>query len=75
MASSFREYLQAEMSAIRASVGHEEHQDPETFTQRAIDWIENNAHRFRSEWERHNRAIDTFCSDRVESTSTMGGLQ
>jgi len=58
MASSFREYLQAEMSAIRASVGHEEHQDPETFTQRAIDWIENNAHRFRSEWERNNRAID-----------------
>lgn len=50
MRHSFREFLEAEIEAIRRSIDHEEAGDAERFTSLAVAWIEKNGARFREEW-------------------------
>ena len=50
MNDNFREFVEAEIKEILASIDEKSRQDPKLCSKRAIKWIEENAGKFREQW-------------------------
>jgi hypothetical protein len=52
MNDPFKDFLDDEIDAMLASMDPESRANPDVCSQKAMDWIDKNAVRFRDEWNR-----------------------
>lgn len=50
MSDGFKEFVEAEIKEILASMDEKCRQDPKLCCKKAIEWIEDNAKKFRDQW-------------------------
>ena len=50
MSDGFKEFVEAEVKEILASMEEKCRQDPKVCSKKAIEWIEYNAKKFREQW-------------------------
>ncbi len=50
MSDGFKEFVKAEVEEILASMDEECRKDPKQCSEKAIQWIEENAKEFRKQW-------------------------
>lgn len=55
MVDAFKEFVEAELREIMASMDEQCRQDPEMCRKVAIEWIEKNAKLFRDQWNLKNK--------------------
>ncbi|MBD3420987.1 MAG: hypothetical protein GF398_12780 [Chitinivibrionales bacterium] len=60
MPNAFKEFLEAEIGEMLASMDEGSRQDPELRVHKAIEWIDRNAARFREEWMRAHPQMELY---------------
>jgi hypothetical protein len=50
MSENFKEFVKAEIREILASMNEKYRNDPKLCSKKAIEWIEENAEKFREQW-------------------------
>jgi hypothetical protein len=62
MSERFKEFLLAEIECMRRECAHASEAGEDAFNALALVWIEENAERFRQEWERRQQQSQELLS-------------